>query len=250
MQVARIACSKSFRRAPNGFMNSHYNLPGTRERVLWPAAALCAFIASGLEIFSFSHYLLLRPGATESAGSPPDLHPGIIHTGFMVAVIGLIAEATALWGIGKRQRAVAPISARLGQWCVAIYVVVSGVLFVVGTFGGWFAGALGSWSFPAARVPVTLAFGCLGWASRGGTPVTQRWASRALLIVTAVGVFSLIRNLSGLSTGQGWPWFALLHALLHAFLRSGMWSAVGTWLRRPQSADGYRDTTVRRAGRV
>jgi hypothetical protein len=207
-------------------VNTPSDLPGIRQRVVWPAAALCAFVASGLEIFSFTYYLLLRDRAIESAGSPPHFDAGLIH-GFVVAVpvIGTIAGAIALWSVGRRQRAVAPVSARLGQWSVAMAVVL---VFVVGAFAGWLAGAVGSWLFHTPRIPSTLAFGCLGWASQGGTTVRQRWASRALLIVTAFGTFSLIWTLSDFPTGQGWLWFAALHVAL----RTAMWFAVGTWLRR------------------
>lgn len=211
-------------------MNSHPNPTGLRaRRTWWPSAASCAFVAAGLEILSFglSQSLLQRP-------------PGLTYMGFMIAVamISIAAQARALWGVGRRQRAVAPVSARLGQWAVATYVVVSG-LVMSGLFGLLIvAGWVGNWVFHVAQIPLTLAFGCLGWASRGDSGPRQRWASGGLLVVTMFGVFSVIRTLFGLPTGQRWLWLAPLHAALGA----ATWAAVGAWLRSGdvvlQSSDG------------
>ena len=212
-------------------MNSHLDPTGLRaRRAWWPSAASCAFVAAGLEILSFglSQYLVQRPTAP----------PGLTYMGFMiaVAVIGIAVQARALWGVGRRQRAVAPVIARLGQWAVATYVVVSGLLFILPLMPVWAyafilrpAGAMGS-VFHVALIPLTLAFGCLGWASRGDSGPLQRWASRGLLVVTMFGVFSVIRTLFGLfglPTGQRWLWLASLAVAL----RAATWAAVGAWLR-------------------
>jgi hypothetical protein len=51
--------------------------------------------------------------------------------GVAIAVIGIAAAAVALWTVGRRQRAVAPLSAHLGQWSVATYVVAFVLLFIL-----------------------------------------------------------------------------------------------------------------------
>ena len=107
-------------------------------------------------------------------------------------------------------------------------------------FSLWPAGAVSN-VFHVALIPLTLAFGCLGWASRGDSGPLQRWASRGLLVVTMFGVFSVIRilfGLFGLPTGQRWLWLASLAVAL----RAATWAAVGAWLRSRtlvlQSSDG------------
>jgi hypothetical protein len=205
-------------------VNSYPNPTGLRaRRTSWPSAATCAFLVSGLEILSFVLYLLLRRRAIESGG--------LTYIGLVIAVFGIAAQATALWGVGRRQQAVAPVSARLGQWAVATYVVVSALLFVflmtVGGFGVWPAGAVGNWGFQVALIPLTLAFGCLGWASRGGTGPRQRWANGGLFAVATFGVFNVTWTLLGLPTGQRWLWLASLYAAL----RAATWATVGAWLR-------------------
>jgi hypothetical protein len=185
-------------------------------------------VAAGLQILSFglSQYLVQRPTAAL----------GLTYMGFMIAaaLIGIAAQARALWGVGRRQRAVAPVTARLGQWAAATYVVMNGLLFILVTvwpyaFGLWPAVSVGH-VFHVALIPLTLAFGCLGWASRGDSGPLQRWASRGLLVVTMFGVFSVSRilfRLFGLPTGQRWLWLALLDVAL----RAATWAAVGAWLR-------------------
>lgn len=225
-------------------MDSHPDPIGLHpRRTWWPSAATCAFLASGLEIFSFVLFLLQRSlvlsplqrsRVIESAGSTPSLglaHTGVVFAEFIVVFLGVAVEATALWGVGRRQRAVAPISARLGQWAVATYVVsaplfVLIVLPIVGVYGVWSA-AVGNWVFRVALSPLTLAFGCLGWASRGGTGPRQRWANGGLLAVATFGVFSLTWRLFGLPTGQRWLWVGSLDVAL----RAATWVAVGAWLR-------------------
>ena len=98
------------------FENSHPDPTGLRAKRTWlPSAASCAFVAACLEIPLFGpfQYLLQRPTAP----------PGLTYVGFMIAgaVIGIAAQARALWGVGRRQQAVALVSARLGQWAVATY---------------------------------------------------------------------------------------------------------------------------------
>jgi hypothetical protein len=215
-------------------VNSHPHPDLTRlhaSRTWWPSAASCAFVASGLEIVSFGLGLYVRAWALSAAAAREQaiLPSSLSYLGFTIAVIGVAAQARALWAVGRRQRAVAPVSAHLGQWAVATYVVVSGLLFVmltVGAFGVW---PVGNWVFRGAEITLTLAFGCLGWASRGGgdSGPRQRWASGGLPALTMFGVFSLIRILFGLPTGQRWLWLKSLHA----GLRAGTWAAVGAWQR-------------------
>src|ERR1035438_10017537 len=81
--------------------------------------------------------------------------------------------------------------------------------------------------FPGPLIPLTLAFGCLGWASRGDSGPRQRWASGGLLVVAMFSVFSVIWARFGLQTGQHWLWLASLHTALDA----ATWAAVGAWLR-------------------
>jgi hypothetical protein len=110
-----------------------------------------------------------------------------------------------------------------------MYVVVSGLLFglmTVGIFSGWPAGAVGNRLFQVPLIPLTVAFGCLGWASRGDFGPRQRLASGGLLVVTMFGVFSVIWSLLGLPSGRRW----LLLASLHTALRAATWAAVGACL--------------------
>jgi hypothetical protein len=219
-------------------MSSHPNPIGLHaRRTWWPSAATCAFLAGGVEIFSFVLYLLQRNKAIWSAGSTPSL-AGVTYLVFavLILVLGVTAEATALWVVGRHQRAVAPVSARLGQWAVAVYVVCLPLavsmptleLIIPIAFGvGVWPAAVSKWAYQVALIPLTLAFGCLGWATRGGTSRLQRWASGGLLAVATFGVFSETWRLSGLTTGERWLWVGALDAAL----RAATWAAVGAWLR-------------------
>jgi hypothetical protein len=213
-------------------VNSHPDPTGLRaRRTWWPSAASCAFTASGQEIVSFGLGLYVSSAAAREHAALLNIEFMIAE--FMIAVIGTAAAARALWGVGQRQQAVAPVSARLGQWAVATFVVVSGLLlFVLMTaeaFGVWTAGGVGNWVFQVPLIPLTLAFGCLGWASRGDSGPRQRWASGGLLVVAMFSVFSVIWARFGLQTGQHWLWLASLHTALDA----ATWAAVGAWLRTP-----------------
>ena len=210
-------------------MSSHPNPIGLHaRRTWWPSAATCAFLASGVEIVSFVLYLLLRNKAIGSVTY-------MVFAG-LILVLGVAVEATALWAVGRHQRAVAPVSARLGQWAVAVYVVslplavsmptLAQIIPITLGVGVWPA-AVSKWAFQVAVFPLTLAFGCLGWATHGGTSRSQRWASGGLLAVAAFGVFSVTWRLSGLPTGERWLWVGALDTAL----RAATWAAVGTWLR-------------------
>ena len=215
-------------------MNSHSDPTVLRaRRTWWPSAALCAFVSSGLEIVSFGFYLqarleldaMYRSKAIESVGSTPFF----LGLTFVITLIGIAAQATALWGVSQRQQAGAPVSVRLGQWAIATYVVVSGVLFLmtVGALNNWVRSVTNpAYIFPV--IPLTLAFGCWGWASHGGTSPRQRWASRGLLVLALLGVFSVTWTLLGLRTGQRWLW---LVASLQTALRAAAWAMLGVWLR-------------------
>lgn len=215
-------------------MSNHPDPTGLRaRRTWWPSAASCAFLASGLEILSFGFWLRTWAAAREHAVPPSGLiNIGFtIGLGFTIALIGIAAEARALWGVARRQQAIAPVSARLGQWAFATYVVVSVLVYLLMPLG---AAAFGVRFMRVFRVGnqvtqilLTLAFGCLGWASRGDSSPRQRWASGALLVVTMFGVFNVIGNLFGLRIWQRSLWLASLQPAV----RAAMWAMVGVWLR-------------------
>jgi len=207
-----------------------------RARLIrWPSAATCAFLASALEIFLSVLFRWQLSRLIEYAGLVSEL----VIVEFSYVLVAAV-EAVALWGIGRRQRAVAPASARLGQWAVATYVVMSvllvlillisalnlGVWSLVAAYGAQFFTA-GNWGFEVAMIPLTLAFGCLGWASRGGDGRRQQWASSGLLALAAFGVLNLTWKLCGLPTGHRWMWLAFLLVAL----RAATWAAIGAWLR-------------------
>src|ERR1035438_2417573 len=158
-------------------MSSHPNPIGLHaRRTWWPSAATCAFMASGIEIFSFVLDLLQRK-AIRSAGSAPSVSVPYLVFAVLILVLGVTLEATALWVVGRHRQALAPISARLGQWAVAVYVVSvplavsmpALVLIIPITLGGgvWPA-TLSKWAYQVAQIPLTLAFGFLGWATQIG----------------------------------------------------------------------------------
>jgi hypothetical protein len=220
------------------------------KRTWWPSAATCAFLASGLDILSFG-LSQLEFRLIKSAGSTPSfLTYGVVFTALMfasfelISLFGVAVKATALWAIGRRQRTDGPVSARLGQWAVATYIVANLSLFVPTVLmsvevwptlsvhiGQFFAANI--WVFRAVGVPLTLAFGCLGWASRGGDGPRQRWATGGLLALAAFGVFTVSWALFHLPTGQHWLWVLSLHAALSA----ATWAAVGAWLRKHGNRD-------------
>ena len=218
-------------------MSSHPNPIGLHaRRTWWPSAATCAFLASGVEIFSFVLYLLQRNKAIGSAGSTPSLGVTYLVFAVLILVLGVTVEATALWVVGRHRQAVAPVSARLGQWAVAVYVVSlplavsmpTLVLIIPITLGvGAWAAAVSKWAYQVAMISLTLAFGSLGWATHGGTSRSQRWASGGMLAVATFGVFSVTWRVSGLPTGERWVWVGSLDAAL----RAATWVAVGAWLR-------------------
>jgi hypothetical protein len=212
-------------------MSSHPNPIGLHaRRTWWPSVATCAFLASGVEIFSFVLYLLLRNKAIGSVT--------YMVFAVLILVLGVTVEATALWAVGRHQRTVAPVSARLGQWAVAVYVVSlplavsmpTLVLIIPISLGvGVWPAAVSKWAYQVALILLTLAFGCLGWATHGGTSRSQRWASGSLLAVATFGVVSVTWRLCGLPTptGERWLWVGALDAAL----RAATWAAVGAWLR-------------------
>src|ERR1039457_1895255 len=107
-------------------MSSHPNPIGPHaRRTWWPSAATCAFLASGLEIFwlVLSRWQLSRAMKFAGGTPSPDLYAGLVIDE-LIGLLGIAIEATALWGVGRRQRAVAPVSVRLGQWAIATHVVV------------------------------------------------------------------------------------------------------------------------------
>jgi hypothetical protein len=222
-------------------MNSH------SIRIRWPSAATCAFLAGGLEIFSFA-LSQWQIGAIKSANTRPELLMsdqwvivGVVL--LLLFVFGVAAEATALWSVGRRQRSVAPISSRSGQTAVAIYVAVCALTFalvpILGVLqtvsaGGQFL-ASNKWILHAPRIPVTLAFGCLGWASRGASGARQRWAHRSMLAMAALGIFGIVRL-----AGPQWLWAPLRSlspslAAVDVAARAAAWAVVGAWLRQVNS---------------
>jgi hypothetical protein len=204
------------------------------SRRTWPQlAASCAFLAGGIDILSFVlyHYFVYRYSA----------HPewkffaiGMV-IGVAIVVIGVAAAAVALWTVGRRQRAVAPLSAHLGQWSVATYVVAFVLLFILRAQPQlWHARRIGNWVFQLTMIPFTLACGCLGLASRRGADPRRRWASRSLLAMATFEVFSLTWRLAGLPTGQGWPGLLSIDLAVHV----AMWALVGAWLLSTTRAGG------------
>jgi hypothetical protein len=189
------------------------------------------------------------------------------HIFLILSVLGVAVEAKALRGVGRRQRSVAPLSSRWGQWAVAAYVAVRALTFVptllmdMGIFVPWqtvsmYAGQFlvaHKWLFHATTIPLTLAFGCLGWASRGDSETRGRWAARSMLAVAAWATFGIMWRMFGLPAGQEWVWLAPIGSLAGHFsgadvalgvnvaLGAAMWVAVGVWLRSatiaPRSAD-------------
>ena len=118
-------------------------------------------------------------------------------------------------------------------------MVVSGLLLILMTVGPLDVGI-----FQAALIPLTLAFGCLGWASGGGDSPWRRWASRGLLVLAVFGVLSVTWRLLGLPTGRQWLW----RASLQAALRAAVWATLGVWLRSattPLSGDGLSKPNLR-----
>jgi hypothetical protein len=102
--------------AEGSFMSSRPNPIGLHaRRTWWPSAATCAFMASGLEILSFVQYLPQR-NAIGSAGSAPSFGATYLLFAVLILVLDVTVEATALWVVGRRRQAVAPVSARLGRW--------------------------------------------------------------------------------------------------------------------------------------
>jgi hypothetical protein len=244
-------------------MNSQPNPAATHaRRTWWPSAATCAFLASGQEIFSFVLVQWQR-GMIESARSRQSLETvyesAIVGYLFLfLLVFGVAVEARALWGVGRRQRSVAPLSSRWGQWAVATYVVASALTFVpivlmdMGVFvvsqtvsdhAGLFL-ATNRWVFQVPMMPLTLAFGCLGWASRGASGPRGRWAARGMLALAAWATFRMMWTMFGLPAGPEWLWLAIGAVTL----RAATWIAVGAWLRsttiapRPSDPlDGFAD---------
>ena len=220
------------RNTEGDFVNHQPALPGLcARRTGWPSAASCAFVASGLELLSFGLTRYVLAPAIAAVREHAVLPSGPIYLGLAMWVIDMAAQARALWGVARRQQAVSPVTARCGKWAFAAYVVVSGLMYILMPV---VLVAFGRWSVRVFRVGngvvetlSTLAFGCLGWASRSDSGSWQRWASRGLLVVTMFGVFSVIGNLFGLPTGQRWLWLAPLQVAV----RAAMWAVVGAWLR-------------------
>ena len=218
------------------------------KRGWWPSASTCAFLASGLQIISFALYLWQRSRAIKFAGSTASFDLAALAIGELMVVFvvwiflfGVAVEATALWGLGWRQRAVAPVIARLGQWTVASYVVATVPVFVlialmnVGVFGvlktvsehaAHFL-VQDKWVFQAALVPLPIALLCLVWASRGAANPAQRWACGGMLAVAILGVFNVTTTLFDLPVRNDGLWLQSLEVAV----RAAMWAAVGALLR-------------------
>lgn len=189
----------------------------------WPSAATSAFLMSGLEILTFVPYLLMRRRPVDT---PPDIltpSPSLAYAGFVILVIGLAAEATAMWGISRRQQRIAPLTSHLSRLGITIYVATSVLLTLRLSLGS----AVGVWVFQIPRIPEAVTFGLLGWASTGGGGSLQRWASIGLITVALIGCLSVVRILLGWATEEVWPWLPSVHV----GLRAATWVLVGMWLR-------------------
>jgi hypothetical protein len=152
----------------------------------------------------------------------------------IVEMIGMGASAVALWGVGRRQQIVAPVSVRLGRWAVVAHLVVQVLLVAISVTMPFVSRCMEhavdlSRVFWATGIPFTLALACLGWASRSNNDMWQRWASSGLLTVAALGVFEVSWSLVAIRPRGLWlRW-------LRAALTFAMWTAVGLWLRRGRS---------------
>ncbi|MBV9611763.1 MAG: hypothetical protein JO091_04795, partial [Acidobacteriaceae bacterium] len=111
------------------------------RRAWWPSAAACAFLASGLEILAFGFfrylYALEMPVIRENGHIPSGLVDLGMYGGLTIWVIGMAAQGTAVWGITRRQQAIAPVSARWGQWAFVTYIVVSGLVYFLMPLAGF-----------------------------------------------------------------------------------------------------------------
>ena len=223
------------------------------KRFEQPSSATCAFLAAGLEIFS--QVLSLMPVArlielTDRSSRFLTFAVSVISAlvTVLIFVCTVAAIAMALRGVGRRQRSRAPISARLGQWAVFAYVAVNVTVFVLlvvttsGGLGVWPSVGkqasqilVSKWGFQIVAAPLTLAFGCLGFASSGGDTPRQRWAIRALLAAAALGIVSAAGFLWGFPSWYHGPWLRAASVAL----RAGVWVAVGLWLRSPAPGDLY-----------
>lgn len=217
------------------------------RRTWWPSAAACAFLASGLEIFGLVLFQLQRSRAVEVIASTPSLGVAALVTAELMLVFvvwmflfSVAIELTALWGVGRREQVVAPVTAQLGQWTVAAYVVVSAPVFVlivlmnVGGFGVWPTVSAHSaqflskdmWVFQVATLLVTGALVCLGLASRSGTGPLPRLAKDFMLLTAIFGVCNVDTTLFGLpfeSHGLSLKSLDVVSVVLCA----AMWAGVG-----------------------
>jgi hypothetical protein len=182
-------------------------------------AAACAFVAGGTEILSF---VLFRYFYRDLV-NPDWKFQGTALTISLVimAVIGLATQAISLWSISRLQRAVTPVSARLGQWFAATYVVASVLLFF-----HWYLLGAGKLVSHVSTIAFALACLSLGIAARRGGGPRLRWASGGLVAAATIGLFSLVWRFAGLSTDQGWLGLTLMRLAVDV----AMWVAVGVWL--------------------
>jgi hypothetical protein len=219
-------------------------------RTWWPSAATWAFLASGLEVLSLALFLWQRSQAAGAGGSKPPLGRAVLAIAELmlafvvwIFLLRVAVEVTALWGAGRRQGAVAPVTARLGQWAVTAYVVLSAPVFVLTVrslmnLGGF--GVLPEVSAPAAQplVPVTLIFRFallplivaivyLGMASRHDAGTRQPWPSGFMLLTALLGVCNVDSTLFALPVASQSLWQGSLDFVLGA----GMWAAIGASLR-------------------
>jgi hypothetical protein len=151
--------------------------------------------------------------------------------------IAVVARALALSGVARRQASVASAAVLLGWavvgyaaigflWSVAIAMTAATPFFSVPDLpGARLSSLINRPAQLASTTAITVAFGSLGWASRGGQDWRQLWASRGLLAVAILYMLNLVPT--GTPVSQRWPWFVWPGIAV----RVGTWCVLALWLR-------------------
>jgi hypothetical protein len=193
----------------------------------WPSAATSAFLVSGLEMLTFVSYLLVRRRTAAPLSILPPV-PGLAYAGFILVVTGVAAEATAMWGINRQQRAAA-LTFRLSQIGIVVHIASALLMLLISlrVFDPWLENTAGVWVFQVPRIPEIVTFGILGWATTGENGSLQRWASTGLITMAVIGCLSIVQILLGWATQEVWQWITPTHVAL----RAATWVLIGMWLR-------------------
>lgn len=213
------------------------NSDRTTRRRWWPRAAPCAFLSAFLGLASF---LLTRQQsrAMQAAGSSYYNAPHYVVLSVVIMATGALAIAanvTAMLGVMRRQRFLAPRSARWGEWMLIAYVAgpllaALSIALVPWVFRDF--SPLSSRNFVIGfsmigAIPWIFVLSCAGWASRGGVSLWQRRAATGLFASAAFGILRLTLQVLGLLTANAWLWLQPLQVMVH----TATWVAIGLWLR-------------------